>query len=281
MLIDWFTVGAQIVNFLILMVLLKIFLYERVIHAMDEREAKIAARFEEAEQKRQKADERQETLAAEKTELEDKREEILSEARQQALSKKQALEDEARAEVDDMRRGWIEALDGDKAALAHSLREDAARQVFDGMRRAVEAMADDDFQDRLVQVFMGRVRQMDDAEKQQLTRALESGHPTAQLLCDAAVSESNRQKLTEVLRQEINADLAVDYGTAEAFIGGIELRLPGKKIAWHVHDYLEGLEEAVMTRLEAEMPRRDQATAAATEDEASEAQQSHPEEETA
>ena len=38
--IDWFTLLAQIVNFLLLVWLLKHFLYGRVVRAMDEREAK-------------------------------------------------------------------------------------------------------------------------------------------------------------------------------------------------------------------------------------------------
>ena len=42
MLIDWFTVAAQIVNFLILVYLLKRFLYGPLIRAMDAREKRIA-----------------------------------------------------------------------------------------------------------------------------------------------------------------------------------------------------------------------------------------------
>ncbi len=56
MLIDWFTVFAQIINFLILVFLLKRFLYEPIISAMDEREEKIALRMQAAEQKRNEAE---------------------------------------------------------------------------------------------------------------------------------------------------------------------------------------------------------------------------------
>jgi len=42
MLIDWFTVGAQALNFLILVWLMKRFLYKPVLHAIDEREMRIA-----------------------------------------------------------------------------------------------------------------------------------------------------------------------------------------------------------------------------------------------
>ena len=42
MLIDWFTVGAQALNFLILVWLMKRFLYKPILHAIDAREKRIA-----------------------------------------------------------------------------------------------------------------------------------------------------------------------------------------------------------------------------------------------
>jgi len=51
MLIDWFTVGAQIVNFLILVWLLKHFLYKPILDAIDAREKKIAAELADAERR--------------------------------------------------------------------------------------------------------------------------------------------------------------------------------------------------------------------------------------
>ena len=47
--IDWFVFAAQIFNFLLLMYLLKRFLFGRILKAMDDREAKIVARFAEAD----------------------------------------------------------------------------------------------------------------------------------------------------------------------------------------------------------------------------------------
>ena len=55
MLIDWFTVVAQAINFLILVWLLKRFLYKPILHAIDEREKGIAAQLAEAEAKKAEA----------------------------------------------------------------------------------------------------------------------------------------------------------------------------------------------------------------------------------
>ncbi|MFA5322312.1 MAG: hypothetical protein WC373_06520, partial [Smithella sp.] len=55
--IDWFVLFCQIFNFLLLMYLLKRFLYGRILKAMDDREAKISARFAEADELKVKANE--------------------------------------------------------------------------------------------------------------------------------------------------------------------------------------------------------------------------------
>ncbi|HEY4789048.1 MAG TPA: hypothetical protein VIH57_23530, partial [Bacteroidales bacterium] len=56
MLIDWFTVAAQLINFLVLVWLLKRFLYKPVLKAIDEREKRIVMQLQEAENKKAEAD---------------------------------------------------------------------------------------------------------------------------------------------------------------------------------------------------------------------------------
>jgi F-type H+-transporting ATPase subunit b len=56
MLIDWFTVGAQVLNFLILVWLLKRFLYKPILHAIDEREKRIAKELADADAKKAEAE---------------------------------------------------------------------------------------------------------------------------------------------------------------------------------------------------------------------------------
>ena len=52
MLIDWFTFIAQVVNFLILMLLLKRFLYRPILSAIDAREQRIVAQIADADAQR-------------------------------------------------------------------------------------------------------------------------------------------------------------------------------------------------------------------------------------
>ncbi|MEO6949003.1 MAG: hypothetical protein ABI123_05190, partial [Ginsengibacter sp.] len=50
--IDWFTVIAQVINFLILVWLLKKFLYKPILNAINEREKKIRDQLKDADDKK-------------------------------------------------------------------------------------------------------------------------------------------------------------------------------------------------------------------------------------
>ena len=55
MLIDWFTVGAQALNFIVLVWLLKRFLYKPILNAIDAREKRIATELADADAKKAEA----------------------------------------------------------------------------------------------------------------------------------------------------------------------------------------------------------------------------------
>ncbi|MEQ8493043.1 MAG: F0F1 ATP synthase subunit B, partial [Gammaproteobacteria bacterium] len=77
MLIDWFTVAAQAINFLVLVWLLKRYLYRPILAAVDAREARVMARLTEAQLREREAADAAEALAREREALEAARAERL------------------------------------------------------------------------------------------------------------------------------------------------------------------------------------------------------------
>ena len=118
MLINWFTVAAQIVNFLILVALLKHFLYGPIVAAMTAREGRIAAQLTEAQQKSQAAEQEEASLRQKIREIEEQRQEMLTEAGRQAEAHKQELFSQARQEVEQIRQKWAASLRAGKRDLS-------------------------------------------------------------------------------------------------------------------------------------------------------------------
>ena len=93
MLIDWFTVCAQAVNFLILIWLLKRFLYKPILHAIDERAKGIAAQLAEADAKTAESAEGERQLQRKNEALDQQRRALREEATDEANTERQRLLD--------------------------------------------------------------------------------------------------------------------------------------------------------------------------------------------
>jgi ATP synthase F0 subunit b len=138
------TVIAQIINFLILVALLKRFLYGPIIKAMLRREEEIAERLDEAANKKRAADEEGMRYRAMVQELADTREKMLAQAREEAEVLRRDLKQKAREETDKSQAQWHESFRQQREAFAQGLRLHACKQVFAVVRRALTDLADTD-----------------------------------------------------------------------------------------------------------------------------------------
>jgi len=256
MLIDWFTVSAQIINFLILLILLKFFLFDRITRAMDKREEKINSRFEDADRKKQQARQEAQSLEKQKRELDKKREQLIAEAEEDAESKRREWVDEARREVEQLRDRWKDALAEQQASFGRDLRRLTAEQVYAVSRRVLKDLADEAVEERIVEAFICRAAQMDRAEKNKFSRSLDTENSSATVRSAFEISTKMRQKITRALHQEISETLEIDYETEPDLLAGIELKAAGKKIGWSVDEYLRTLEENVLEAIQ-EQARKD------------------------
>ena len=149
--------SAQIVNLLILVFLLKKFLFGRIIGAMDAREAKIGAVFAEAEKSRQEARAAAESHKTRLRELEAGYEEMLNKARQDAEAYQRELMVKAREEVDFLKARWMEALRSERANFLQELRRLAGHQIYAVSRRVLKDLAGLDLEERIVEILMERI----------------------------------------------------------------------------------------------------------------------------
>ena len=96
MLIDWFTVGAQALNFLILVWLIKRYLYKPILDAIDAREKLIAARLADAEAKKTEAKKESDEFQHKNEEFDAQRAALLNKATGEANAERKRLLEEAR-----------------------------------------------------------------------------------------------------------------------------------------------------------------------------------------
>lgn len=243
MLIDWFTVIAQIFNFLILVALLKRFLYRPILKAMDEREAKIAARLEEAREAVALAERKGQDYAEKLQELEARRADLMAAAAAEAEARRKELLHEAREEVMSRRTAWHEALQKEKAVFFDELRKHAGAKFLQVARHALGELAGVELEQRIVSVFLERLQRLaDGSNTEALQSILRTGSQVA-VTSSFEIPPDVREALENTFRSRISPECTFRYELSDALLCGIEIKTDGVRIAWSLQDYLSELEK--------------------------------------
>src|SRR5580692_5589025 len=141
MLIDWFTVCAQALNFLILVWLLKRYLYKPILHAIDVREKQIATELADADTKRAEAKKERDEFQHKNGEFDQQRAALLSTATEEAKAEGQRLLDEARKAADALSAKRQETLRNEAQNLNQAISRRTQQVVFAVVRKALADLA--------------------------------------------------------------------------------------------------------------------------------------------
>lgn len=251
--IDWITVVAQIVNFLILVWLLHRFLYGPVTRAMARREQRIAERLADAEKAKEVAAAQGRAYEEQQAELERQTQAILTEARAAADAAKAQLLRGARVEADARRREWLGQVEAQQQEFLQGLRRRVADEYFTLARKMLRDMADVDLEAQMVSVFLRHLAEVDSEARGKLIVAAEEAERVLVASCfELAVDE--RADLTRGIRGALDLDVEVEYACDASQPFGIELRAGSQTVLWTFDDYLNQLERRLTVALEKRPP---------------------------
>ncbi len=245
MLIDWFTVIAQALNFLILVWLMKRFLYKPILHAIDEREKRIATELANADAKKAEAQKERDEFQHKNEEFDQQRSALLSKATDDAQAKRLQLLDEARKAAEAFSAKRQETLRNDAHNLNQAISRRAQQEVFAIMRKALTDLATASLEERLGEVFTRRLREMDGQAKTRMAEALKASSDPALVLSAFDLPVEQRAVIQNALNETFSAEIDLRFETAPDLISGIELSVNGQKVAWSIADYLASLEKGV------------------------------------
>jgi F-type H+-transporting ATPase subunit b len=233
--IDWLTVSAQIVNFLVLVWLLKRFLYRPIVQAMTRRQELVAQRLAEAEERESQATLQREHYQSREAELERTRKEWLGNARDEVQVQRQTLLDGARAEVAAARQRWLGELEREREELGKALRRQVAESALAVARRTLAALADAQIEAQTVRAFLRQLEELD-AESR---AALASGHGAVEVRTAFEVDETLRKQLADALAQLVGERRAVHFRRDPDLVQGIAVTAGGRRLSWSVTAFVD------------------------------------------
>jgi F-type H+-transporting ATPase subunit b len=252
-LIDWFTVGAQAVNFIVLVWLLKRFLYKPILNAIDAREKRIATELAAAGAREALAQKSHDEFDEKNKQFDLDRDALMAKATLEIKAEHERLLDDARKAAKDLLSAQRAAARNDATTLMDQMMRLAAGEVFDVARRALSDLASVTLEERLGEIFTRRLREMKPDAKQLLDLELKAPHSAAVVRSRFSLATQEKATIQNALNEMFAADIRLTFETAPDGICGIELTVGGQRLSWSIAEYLAALEEKAQILINAQI----------------------------
>ncbi|MBI9113117.1 ATPase [Maridesulfovibrio ferrireducens] len=241
MLLDWFTVFAQIINFFVLIFLLKLFLYGPLVKAMKKRKERVADEMEQVRKAKSEADELNKSLQAKHLELENKASEVMTEIHSEAEKWRQQAMISAQKEIDIQREEWLSALSREKDVIALNLKKRIMDEVTSVASRIILDLSDSNLEERVVAGLL-RIIEMESVKVDCRENEI--------IIRTGFAHEGVHREKTVIMLNKLFPDCAEHIFKVEPELGfGIELVAGDRKWEWNLTSYVGDLEKNILEEI--------------------------------
>ncbi|MCB0665528.1 MAG: hypothetical protein KDC80_06885 [Saprospiraceae bacterium] len=248
--IDWFTVIAQLINFLILVYLLKRFLYQPILNAIDHREQTIEKQLKDAADLKSEAESQRTEYENKQKDLEAKKDELWTEIEKKAGDHRQALLKKAKEEYSDLRQQLLASLENEKEELGRKLKIKVKEHTLQIAAKVLEDLAGEELEDQMLTVFIQKINALPEKEIQELRNKMEK---EKNLVITTAfdLKPTQKRELANVLSTRLGQSSELEFAIEKdvSFIG-IKMVISGYQLEWSTRHYLDGLQEQVFNTTE-------------------------------
>jgi len=237
--IDFFTFGAQIINLLILLFLLRKFLYLPVLKVLEERKNLLENEYKAAEAARRKAEDAEQYAKKEYAKIESTKQEILAQSHIKAQELTQKLTAEAQAEFEKARIVWKNKLLAEQSTFDLALQNLIVTYFAKFTDSALNQMADITLNELFLHKLEQKISALSKAQKRQFIQDFLSGKELS-VITAKEINARGKQNFKDFLQNEftLKENIKIKFATDENLICGITLKEKEQMIAWNLADYI-------------------------------------------
>lgn len=278
--IDWITVAAQILNFLVLVYLLKRFLYRPVIAAMDRREHRIADRLQQAQARENEAQQEIAACEAQQRDFADQRAQRLKALDEVIQQRRQQLLQDAHQEIAEQRAHWQAALEQERVETSARFRQEATQALMDIARRALGDLATMTLEEAMVARLLQDLKALSSSSQMAsepapetatspvpktvsgpaappasiapLISALVTSERPPQVLSSHPLSPALREQITDMLSRLAQHSVSPTFAQTPGLLCGLVIECGGWRLDWSLDDYLVQLDGRLQQALQAQ-----------------------------
>jgi F-type H+-transporting ATPase subunit b len=237
------------INFLVLVWLLKRFLYKPILKAIDEREKKIAAQIKDANDKKAEAEKEQDDLKKKNEEFDQQKKALMDKAIADSNAEHDKLLEAAKNDANTLRANNEKAIKENEEEQNLALSEKIQKEVFAITKKALSDMASLSLEEGSVSTFIKRLDGSKDGEKKQFIDAFKANSNAILVRSAFDMPPEQQEKINAAVDAILGTKPQLQYKTTPELISGVELSTNGYKLAWSFSEYLNSLEKSMAEKM--------------------------------
>jgi len=246
--INWFTVVAQAINFVVLIWLLRRFLYKPILKAIDTREKNIASQLKEAEDKKTAAAKEQDDFRKKNEDFDRLKQGLMDKAVTDSHAERDKLIAGAKKDAGILSAGLQKTMQDTLESQNNDIARKTEQEVFSITRKALTDIASVSLEEQSVNTFIRRLDEAKADEKRQFVDAFTSNANTILIRSAFDLPPKQQEDLSNAVDKVLGSKAPLQFKTTPELISGIELTTNGYKLAWSFSEYLHSLEQSIPAR---------------------------------
>ncbi len=233
--VDWITVSAQIINFLVLVWLLKRFLYKPVLAAMAARDQRVTQGLKEAVSREQAAASAQQHFLVQQQEFEAHREQRINQVKTEAEETRKQLLDQAREQAMQQNLTWTSQQQAEQRNWANKAQQQLAQSVIATSQKVLHTLSDQSLERAVIEKFKDELS----AQSTELPRKPRR----VSVSTGFNLNVGQQGDIYDALKLKVDELSALEFITDSSLIAGIEVNIDEFRYAWNINHFINELQQ--------------------------------------
>ncbi|MBK3333277.1 hypothetical protein GWK41_09360 [Persephonella atlantica] len=246
---DVLTYIFEIVNFFVLLWILKKLLYNPVISVLKKRKNYIDQKIREAEEAQSKVEKLKQEYQQLLKEIEETRKSKIAQITKEVQQEKERLYEEMKKELDAQRQKFLDSLEAEKREVLNQLKEETVRYSLAFVSKLLSQLSDKNLHTRLFKLAMEGIRSINPEEidnisdelKERNVITVETAYP---------LTEKDLQKLKDVVKNIFGVDVVVKTEERKELIAGVKIHIASKMIDSSLEGQISVYENLLRRKIE-------------------------------
>lgn len=239
MAIDWFTTGAQIINFLVLVWLLKKLLYRPIIGAMESREQSLSSRQQQLDERMKEVQELKLRYQNQLDQLQIQQDELLVKARREAEAEKAQILEKLGESIQQKKAQFNAEMLREQQEMAKAIGQAVAEKALTMSRKILSRLADRKLEHLLIENFVRHLSELPASERKSIRQTLRQAS-AAKVITSFETDDTARQFIQGWF-DKYAPGMALHFERRDFLVCGITLEAGGRSWEWNMDRYLTDL----------------------------------------